>query len=151
MSTGVIFNEDPDGRNRNSGLRGSVLPIESQYRSLLQYVESGQATLEEIRVDFSISQSNPEDLSRLQIAAKKLAGFCADTDDWGFETLYKVAFGLQVLLINSFYRVHNDVYWEILRQGLAMLSALLNQCESEYHQRLAVDDMLESFNKAACN
>lgn len=107
--------------------------------------------MDQLRADFTVSQSNPGDPSRLQRAAKKLAGFCNDTDGWGFDRLYRVAFGLQTLMVNSFNRVHNDVFWEILRQGLTMLSALLNQCESEYRQRIAIDDLLESFDRAAYN
>jgi hypothetical protein len=151
MSTGVIFNKNQDSRNNIFGRTGAVFAIDSQFRSLRLYIEDGKTTLDQIRVDFSVSQSNPGDSSRLQRAAKKLSGFCVDTDGWGFERLYKVAFGLQALLVNSFNRVHNDLFWEVLSQGLAMLTALLNQCESEYRQRIAVDDMLESFNKAACN
>ncbi|MBN2319786.1 MAG: hypothetical protein JXR49_11940 [Acidobacteria bacterium] len=151
MSTGALFNKDQNNRNPVIGQAGSILSLDPQFRSLRLYIEDGRTTLDQLRADFSVSQSNPGDSSRLQRAAKKLAGFCADTDGWGFERLYRVAFGLQALLVNSLNRSHNDIFWEVLRQALAMLAALLNQCESEYRLRLAVDDLLDSFDRAACN
>jgi len=150
MSTGAIFNKNQNGRSHIFGQTGSVLPVDPQFRSLLQYIEGGKTTLDDIRDDFYMSQSNPGDPSILHKAAKKLAGFCSDTDGWGFEKLYKVAFGLQILLVDSLNRAHNDCFWEALGQGLAMLSDLLNQCESDYRQRLTLAGMLDHFQEAAC-
>ena len=151
MSTGPIINSDSRKKGSFLSQSGSLLPIDSQKRSLLQYIENGRATLREIREDFYLSQSKPDDTTCMQRAARRLALFSADTDEWGFDLIYKVAFGLQVLLVHSFNKTHDDCFWEILNQGLELLSSLLNQCEYDYRQRITVTDVLESFERAACH
>ena len=75
MSTGVLFNQEHKRSDPLIGQTGSILPLDSHFRSLRRYIEDGKTTLDQLRVDFSVSQSNPGDPSRLQIAAKKLSGF----------------------------------------------------------------------------
>lgn len=151
MSTNVILNKNHGGRNKFFRQANAVLPLDPQHQSLLQYIDNGKAILDEVRMSVSLVQSNSGDTTNLQKSAKRLAEFCIDTDGWGFDTLYKVAFGLQTLLVHSFNKVPDDFFREILDRGVVLLSSLLDQCESEYHQRLAVADMLDSFTKAACH
>ncbi len=125
--------------------------MDSQHRSLLRYVEEGRSLLQEIRQDFSRSQSNPEDSEYLRKAARRLASFSTDADGWGFDSLYRVAFGLQTLLLDSFNRFHDGAFWKALDRGVDMLFSLLDQCESEYVERLAIAELLEGFNRISCN
>lgn len=85
----------------------------------------------------------------LQRAVKRLSGLCADAEGSGFDSLYRVAFGLQVFLVKSFSQDKNDCFWEILNQGLEMLYSLLNRGEKDYHQSMIVADVLESFERLA--
>ena len=132
---------------------GFVPSLESQLqlRSLYQYVDACQKTLNEIRADFYLSQSSPESLDVLQKAAQRLGRFCIDADSWGFSDLYDVASGLQVLLLDSRNRAQSDSFWVVLNRGLGMMSALLEQCENDFRRRLAVADMLEYFNRTDLN
>lgn len=151
MSTRAIFNEDPADQGESISQQNAVLALDVQLRSLLQYIENSRAILNEIETDFSLSQAHSGDSIILQRAAKRLAGFCMDADRWGFDTMYKIAFGLQELIEKSLARAKNNCFWETLNRGISLLSSMVNRCEYDYRQRLAVADVLDSFDRAAYN
>ena len=130
---------------------GAMLSIESQLklRALCDYVDSCRSVMDEIRRDLSLQLYEPDSPVDLQRASKRLAKLCGDADIWGFDALYEVALGLQMLLLNCDGRTRQDDFREALRRGLAMLPALLEQCEREFCWKLAISDMLECFDRAA--
>ena len=132
---------------------GSTLSIESQLklRELYEYLEISRAILVEIQTDLSLLESNPEDPANLQRASERLESFCIEADSWGFNSLYEIGLGLQMLLINSGNHIQSDAVWDTLNRGLAMLSALLEQCEEDFRWRLAIADMLDSINQVSGN
>jgi hypothetical protein len=132
---------------------GSTLSIESQLklRELYEYLEISRAILVEIQTDLSLLESNPEDPVNLQRASERLESFCIEADSWGFNSLYEIGLGLQMLLINSGNHIQSDAVWDTLNRGLAMLSALLEQCEEDFRWRLAIADMLDSINQVSGN
>ena len=132
---------------------GSTLSIESQLklRELYEYLEISRAILVEIQTDLSLLESNPEDPVNLQRASERLESFCIEADSWGFNSLYEIGLGLQMLLINSGNHIQSDAVWDTINRGLAMLSALLEQCEEDFRWRLAIADMLDSINQVSGN
>ena len=132
---------------------GSTLTVESQLklRELYEYLEISRAILAEIQTDLSLLESNPEDPVNLQRASERLESFCIEADSWGFNSLYEIGLGLQMLLINSGNHIQSDAVWDTLNRGLAMLSALLEQCEEDFRWRLAIADMLDSINQVSRN
>jgi hypothetical protein len=132
---------------------GSTLSIESQLklRELYEYLEISRTILVEIQTDLSLLESNPEDPVNLQRASERLESFCIEADSWGFNSLYEIGLGLQMLLINSGNHIQSDAVWDTLNRGLAMLSALLEQCEEDFRWRLAIADMLDSINQVSGN
>jgi hypothetical protein len=132
---------------------GSTLSIESQLklRELYEYVEISRAILVGIQTDLSLAKSNSEDPTHLQRASERLESFCIEADSWGFNSLYEIGLGLQMLLINSGNQVQSDAFWDTISRGLAMLSALLDQCEMDFRWRLAIADMLDSINQVSGN
>jgi hypothetical protein len=138
VSDGVVF-----------GHPGQVLSIESQLklRELYEYVENCLGVLGEIRKDLSLFESNPEDGTILHKASERLEHFCIESDSWGFNALYQIGLSLQMLLLNAGSRIQDGVFWNALNSGLAMLSALLEQCENDFRWRLATADMLDSLGK----
>ncbi len=130
---------------------GVILSIESQLkmRALYEYVDSSRATLDEIRRDLSLELYEPAFPVDLQRASERLGKFCIDADSWGFDSLYKVALGVQMLLLNSGGRIPHVGFREALRRSLAILPLLLEQCERDFCWRLAIADLLESFDQVA--
>ncbi len=130
---------------------GLMLSVESQLKlkELYQYVDICRTILGEIQADLSLYETNPEDASPLHRAAELLESFCFEADSWGFNSLYEVGLGLQMLLINPGNRVYSDAFWDTIDRGLALLSALLEQCEADFRWRLAIADMLDSINQVA--
>jgi hypothetical protein len=106
-------------------------------------VDAGQAALKEIRAELCIFESNPDDFVRHKRASEQLCRFCREADTWGFDDLYRIALALQRLLLASRDRARGRPYWQAVFRGLEMLSALLQQCESDFQWGLAIDDMLD--------
>jgi len=131
----------------------STLSVESQLklRELYEYVEIGRIILGQIQADLSLLKSNPEDSANVQKASERLESFCIEADSWGFNSLYEVGLGIQMLLFNSGSQVRNDTFWDTLNRGLAMLSALLEQCEIDFRWRLAIADVLDSISQISRN
>jgi hypothetical protein len=121
-----------------------AVSIESQLklRSLYEFVDAGQATLKEIRAHLSLFKSNPGDSASLKRAFMQLNRLCIEVDSWGFDELYKVAHALQRLLMDSEHRTYGRPFWEAFFGGLDMLSALLEQCESNFRWGVAIDEQL---------
>jgi hypothetical protein len=132
---------------------GLALSLESQIklRALYEYVESCRETLKEIHTELSQFEANPACLQYPKRASERLEAICIEADSWGFNALYEIALGLQVLLLDSTSRIPGVRFWEALNRGLAMLSALLEQCERDFHWRLAIAEVLDCFHQAACN
>ncbi len=126
-----------------------VLSIEAQLklRELHQYVEFCRSSLNEVSRDLTPFESGTGDLANLQNASVGLKGIYLGADSWGFSDLYRIGMELQVLLLNSGGRIRERAFWNTLNRGLAMLSALLEQCESDYRWKLAVADTLDSIDQ----
>jgi hypothetical protein len=124
---------------------GLALSLNSQLklREFYEYLDSCRITLNLINEDLV--------LGRLEPISEKLEHFCFEADTWGFNALYEVSLGLQMLLTNSSVRLQNEGFRETLHRGLGMLLSLLEQCERDFHWRLAIADMLDSFDQAARN
>jgi hypothetical protein len=144
------YQEDSGFAPPQSGLG---FPIESQIRlrALYEYLDACRATLHEIRQDLLLFESNPECSLYAKRAAELLENFCIEADSWGFNALYEIGLGLQVLLLNSSRRPQNGRFWEALYRGVETLLALLEQCESDFRWRLAVADVLDCVNQATHN
>jgi hypothetical protein len=132
---------------------GMLRSIESQIklRELYDYVETSRATLKELRMDLSLLESHPGCSTHIKSASDRLGGFCVDADSWGFNALYEIALSLQMLLLDCGWREQKNDFWEALNRGLTMLSALLEQCESDYRWRLAIADTLDCIKEAGRN
>ncbi len=153
----------PIGPNPKSDMRFTIggqiahfppeltLSVESQLKlkELYQYVDICRTILGEIRADLSLYETSPEDASQLQRASELLESFCFEADSWGFNSIYEVGLGLQMLLIHPGDRVQTDAFWDTINRGLDLLSALLEQCETDFRWRLAIADMLDSINQVA--
>lgn len=142
-----------DGNRFALAQSGLVLSIESQLklRALYEYVEASRTALNDIRMDLSLLESNPVCYEHLKGASERFGSFCIEAASWGFDSLYEISLGMQTLLIDSGDRVQSDDFWKALHRGLTMLSALLDQCEGDFRQRLAISDLLDSINHAARN
>jgi hypothetical protein len=117
---------------------------------LYQYLDSCRSALDEIERDLCL-KGNSEGSADLQRASERLRRFCEEADSWAFNTLYEIALGLQMLLLNSGSRIQSRNFWEALQRGLAVLTALLEQCERDFFWRLAIADTLDCLNQAARN
>lgn len=120
-----------------------VLSFESQMklRGLYEFVDAGHCVTDEVRRNLSL-----DDLHK---ATEGLGKICIEADSWGFDDLYEVAQGLQILLLKCGDRIGSDALRELLDRGLTLLSALLGQCERDLYWRLAIADLLESLDHAA--
>jgi len=129
----------------------STLSVESQLKlkELYRYIDICRTLLSEIRINLSLYESNPEDASPLQRASELLESFCFEADSWGFNSLYEIGLGLQMLLISPGKRLKSEVLWDTVSRGLDLLSVLLQQCETDFRWRLAIADMLDSINQVA--
>jgi hypothetical protein len=127
------------------------LSIASQLKLLAihEYVDNSRNILGEIHEYLSFVESNPEGSINLQKASEKLGKFVMEADSWGFSSIYEVAQGLQMFLLNSGGRIKNKAGRESIDNGLAMLSALLERCETDFRWRLAIDETLEGFDREA--
>jgi hypothetical protein len=132
---------------------GVTLSLESQLklRALYGYIDSCRLTLSGIERELSFHGSNQGGSANVKRAAEGLGKFCVEADSWGFNALYEIAFGLQMLLLNKGGRIQSDNFRKTLERGLAMLSALLEQCENDFFWRLAVADMLDCLDQAGRN
>ncbi len=128
-----------------------VLSIESQLklRGLYEYMDSCRLALDEIRRELGLHMFEPVGRINMQGATERLERFCVEADSWGFNSLYEVAQGLQMLLLHCTGRAEVSGFRDALLRGLAMIPALLEQCERDFCWRLAIADMLEYFRQVA--
>jgi hypothetical protein len=126
-----------------SGTPPPEISVEAQLRlrSLYEYLDFCRQTLDEI----------PQDIASTDIlrATERLERFCIEADSWGFDALYEIGLGLQMLLLNAGGRVHSHSFRDALRRGLSTLSALLEQCENDFRRRLATADTLDAISQAS--
>ena len=127
-----------------------AVSVESQLklRSLYEFVDAGQTALKEIRADLTVFKADPDESARFKGAFERLNRFCLEVDSWGFDEPYRVAHALQRLLMDSEHRTYGRPFWEAFFCGLDMLSALLEQCESNFRWGSAIDDMLARLEPA---
>ena len=132
---------------------GPVRSIESQlkFRELYDYVAAGQESLKELRMDLSHLESNPGSSQHLKSASERLGNMCIDADSWGFDSIYEIALGLQMLLLDGGWKEQKNDFWEALNRGLAMIAALLEQCENNFRWKLAITDTIEFIKQAGRN
>lgn len=132
---------------------GQVLSIESQLklRELYEFIDTSRTALNDIRRDLSFFLSTSGDSCNLQKISARLGHFCTEADNWGFDALYQVGLCLQMALLNCSGRLHEDILWNTLNRALAMLSTLLEQCESDFRRRLAIADTLDSLDQLSYN
>jgi len=128
---------------------GHVLSLEAQIRlrELYEYVENSRTILSEVNEDLGLFESHPEDVLHLHKASERLEQFCLEADGWGFSALYQIGMAVQVLLLDFGNRLQDNVFWNTMSRGLAMLSVLLEQCENDYRWRLAVAETLDSIDQ----
>ena len=124
--------------------------IEFQLRlkSLYEYLDSCHMILDQIQSDLSEYYANPANDVYLRRAAERLGKLCIDADSWGFDAVYEVAHGVQMLLLNLGERSPGEAFRDALTRGLNLLSALLQQCEIDFQWRMAVANTLEYINQA---
>jgi hypothetical protein len=122
-----------------------ALSIKSQLklRALYEFVDLCRSTLDEIERDLRHAEFGTAGLIRLRKVSERLGRFGMEADSWGFNSMYEVAHGLQLLLLHNSGRVQRDECWEALQRGLKMLEALLEHCEPDFRLRLAVADVLD--------
>ncbi len=151
MQMPISFALTPEAQDLGDVQSGFLLSIESQLklRNLYEYLDSCRAAVDEIRRDLCLSVLEQECVVDFQRASARLEKFYVDADSWGFDSLYEVALGLQMLLLNSAGRTQHDSVRDALRRGLAMVPPLLQQCERDFCWRLAVTDLLDSFGDAS--
>jgi len=126
--------------------RKSRLTLPGLYR----YLDSCRSALDEIEQDLCL-KGKSECSADLGRASERLGRFCVEADSWAFNALYEIAFGLQRLLLSSDGHIQGRDFWEALQRGLAVLVALLDQCERDFLWRLAIADTLDHLNQAAQN
>jgi hypothetical protein len=126
------------------------LSLESQLklRSLYEYIDNSRIILDEIQRILAVGTSGFATSPNLNRAAEKLEVFCFEADSWGFDDIFDVAQGLKMLLLSSIDRTRTNGIRDALNRGLAMLLALLSQCESDFCWRLATADTLNCINQA---
>ncbi len=153
MQIPISFALTPEAQDVGEIQSGLLLSIESQLklRTLYEYLDSCRTALEDLRRDLSLEVCDQDGSPDLQKASERLEKFYVDADSWGFNSLYEVALGLQLLLLNSADRIGHDSFREVLRRGLAMLPPLLQQCERDFCWRLAIADLLDSFDHASAD
>ena len=132
---------------------GQVPSIESQLklRELYEFIDASRTALNDIRMGLSFFPSTSVDSCNLQKISAQLGHFCAEADSWGFDALYQVGLRLQMALLNCSGRLQEDILWNTLNRALAMLSTLLEQCESDIRWRLTIAEMLDSLDQLCLN
>jgi hypothetical protein len=150
----LIPDSVPDARHETESsadnpLHAPTLSIESQLklRALYEYTENSRTILKEIQEDLSSLKSDPDGSLHRQKASERLARFCTEADSWGFNDLYEVGMGLQMLLLNSGGRIESGSGMEALDRGQAILLALLQRCENDFRCRLALADTFDCFDR----
>ena len=147
MST--ISGMNPHERTERASLANLASPqFQLKLKPLYEYLDSCHLTLGQVRSDLSDYYANPASSACLKRAAERLGEFCIDADSWGFDALYEVAQGVQMLLLNSGERSPGENLREALNRGLYLLSALLQRCEGDFQLKLAVGETLEYIKQA---
>jgi hypothetical protein len=135
-----------NGRQSSVAQPGWLLSLGSQMKlkSLHEYIDSSREILSELDSLIWADKASPN----LKKAAERLECFCFEADSWGFNDIFDVAQGLRRLLLNSIGRSHTEGFQEAATRGLAMLSALLTQCERDFCWRMATADTLDFITQA---
>jgi hypothetical protein len=130
-----------------------ALSIKSQLklRALYEFVDFCRSTLDEVERDLVHAEFGPAGLIRLRKVSERLGRFGLEADSWGFNSMYEITQGLQMLLLNTGGRVQSPEGWEALQRGLRMLGDLLEHCEPDFRLRLAVADVLDCISAASGN
>ena len=138
----------PDEKAERASLPSFVdVEFRLKLKSLYEFLDSCHMIVDQIQNDFSEYYANPANAVYLKHAAERLGKLCIEADSWGFDAVYEVAHGVQMLLLNSSERSPDEDFREALTRGLNLLSALLQQCESDFQWRMAIADTLEYINR----
>jgi hypothetical protein len=147
----LLLTKRPEGELVRPGsvVSGVSLSLGSQLklREFYEYLENGRTALSKIRAGLSLLESDPMNSAYVKKVSDHLEAFCLDADCWGFNSLYEISQGLQMFLIKSGNRLQEGHYWGTLDKGLAMLAALLEQCEGDFRWALAIAEMLDCFDQ----
>jgi hypothetical protein len=111
-----------------------------QLKSLRIYVDHCRSVLKEIDTDLRHFERNICDETMLSSIIKRLGSFCIDADSWGFHSFYDAAFRLQRLILESSGPVWSNGLQKALQLQMAKLFFLVEQCESNYRQRLVMNE-----------
>jgi hypothetical protein len=131
---------------------GLTLSIQSQIKlkEFHDYMDACRTALNDIRIDFSLLDPDPCCPASFRVS-ERLQKFYLEADSWQLDSLVEIPRSLQLMIIESRGRVWGEEFWTALYCGLAMLSMLLDQCESEFYCRLAIVDMLDRINQISWN
>ncbi len=114
---------------------------------LSAFVSRCNTILDQIRTELSPSRPGPRTNESLQKVCELLGVLGTEADGWGFDSLCEVAAGLQQVVRiygNNSWNLHSGV---VVEEALDLISSILRQCEASFHQRLAVADLLETFER----
>lgn len=156
MQTPVLHDRlaDSTGERESAWIPTDIpLSITSQLRmrALNKFVDFCRNALDEIERELLNVEFGRDGLPHLKTVGEKIAKISIEADSWGFGSLYEIAAGLQMLLLNSGGRIRGDGDWEALRRGLKVLSGLLGQCEREFRWRLVTAETLACISCASAD
>lgn len=128
-----------------TGASGNTFSFESQVqiRSLREYVSQSREILDQIRTGVAGLEKNRENPEILLKITALLGRFHLEANSWGLHDLYDVAFALQKTLLESCGSEKYPSFWNAVYKGLAMMSTLLEQCESDLRRKFEIADVLE--------
>jgi len=134
MQVPADYNWGPDdGYQQKGQVPGQAPPDlllnpDSQLRlhELYRFLSRWRAQLDEIRADLSLVNSTAGSSDIPRRCAEKMKAFCLDMEAWRFDDLYKVAWRIQMLLIDLIDRVSDADCRKALHSSLNLLSHLLD-------------------------
>ena len=118
--------------------------------SLSGFVHQAENTLQELRREVRF-RLQAEDSQPLHDLAKRFGTIAKGAEIWGFESLYRVSFELQSLIMELAFGTRQ---WTpsvicVLEEVLDLIPALLSECEKDYHHRVRVAYLLDSLSLPA--
>jgi hypothetical protein len=120
-------------------------------RPLYQFVDDGEKMLSELHAELLSVKPIPLGEQTLRSFAGRFAALSRGADVWGFDNIYRIAFKVQMLLVDlsSGVRPWDAGVARGLENVVEVLARLLSECEKEYRQRIEVAILLESLSEPA--
>jgi hypothetical protein len=114
--------------------------------SLAPFLKAYEETVCQIRCMITPAGEVIADPSQLLPLAEQLGKLCQQSDSWSFEDLHKLAWAMQLLVLDlvAGFRRPAQAVAQVLRDALALTLNRLSECETRYRQRLALDDMISA-------